>query len=46
MAEAFPEVNSPVTAGAVGYHLRQGPHLLTEYDWLCLAKHVAQYLNL
>ena len=46
MGEAFPEVNSPVTAGAVGYHLRQGPHLLTEYDWLCLAKHVAEYRNL
>lgn len=40
MDESFPEVNSPITAGAIGYHLRQGPHLLTEYDWLCLADHV------
>ena len=40
MEDAFPEVNSPVTAGAIGYHLRKGPHLLTEYDWACLADHV------
>lgn len=40
MAEVFPEVNTPVQAGAIGYHLRQGPHLLTEYDWACLADHV------
>lgn len=39
MEETFPEVNTSVTAGALGYHLRQGPHLLTEYDWRCLADH-------
>ena len=40
MDEAFPEVNTPVEAGAIGYHLRQGPHLLTEYDWSCLLDHI------
>ena len=40
MPEQFPDVNTPVEAGAVGYHLRQGPHLLTEYDWACLEAHV------
>lgn len=40
MDPVFPEVNTPVLAGALGYHLRQGPHLLTEYDWACLADHV------
>lgn len=45
MEETFPEVNSPVEAGAIGYHLRQGPHLLTEYDWSCLADHVARILK-
>ena len=40
MSASFPEVNCPVEAGAVGYHLRQGPHLLTEYDWACLEEHV------
>ena len=43
MPEDFPEVNTPVTAGAIGYHLRQGPHLLTEYDWDCLETHVKKY---
>ena len=45
MGEKFPEVNSPVTAGALGYHLRQGPHLLTEYDWVCLEEHVRSCLG-
>ena len=43
MQENFPDVNTPVLAGAVGYHLRQGPHLLTEYDWDCLETHVRNY---
>lgn len=42
MDETFPEVNSPVSAGAVGYHLRKGPHLLTEYDWMGLLDHIAR----
>lgn len=42
MPEDFPDVNTPVLAGSIGYHLRQGPHLLTEYDWACLAEHVAR----
>lgn len=37
---AFPPVNTPVLAGAQGYHLRKGPHLLTEYDWMCLLDHL------
>ena len=45
MPEAFPEVNTPVEAGTIGYHLRQGPHLLTEYDWTCLAEHVDRCLK-
>lgn len=40
MDDNFPEVNTPVEAGAIGYHLRQGPHLLTEYDWACLEAHI------
>ena len=43
MPEAFPEVDTPVLAGAVGYHLRQGPHLLTAYDWGCLETHVRNH---
>ena len=40
MPENFPDVNTPVLAGAVGYHLRQGPHLLTQYDWDCFETHI------
>jgi hypothetical protein len=43
MEEAFPQVNTPVEAGAIGYHLRKGPHLLTEYDWACLETHVRNF---
>jgi len=43
MDAKFPNVNSPVEAGAIGYHLRQGPHLLTEYDWECLETHIRNY---
>ena len=45
MPEQFPQVNTPVEAGAVGYHLRQGPHLLTQYDWACLEAHVRNILK-
>ena len=45
MDEAFPVVNSSVEAGTVGYHLRKGPHLLTEYDWSCLLDHVSHVLK-
>jgi hypothetical protein len=43
--DVFPDVNSPVNAGAIGYHLRKGPHLLTEYDWSCLADHIDHFLK-
>lgn len=42
MDETFPEVNAPVEAGTIGYHLRKGPHLLTAYDWQCLVDHAAR----
>ena len=45
MDEAFPKVNIPVESGAVGYHLRKGPHLLTEYDWTCLADHIDHFIK-
>ena len=40
MAESFPDPNTTVEAGKIGYHLRKGPHLLTEYDWEMLLNHV------
>ena len=44
LGETFPAENAPVEAGAVGYHLRKGPHLLTAYDWACLLDHVSHIL--
>lgn len=44
MSESFPEVNSAVEAGRIGYHLRKGPHLLTQYDWEMLLNHVETVL--
>jgi len=31
----FPKVNSPLLAGNIGYHLRDGVHDITQYDWQC-----------
>jgi hypothetical protein len=33
-ADDLPPVNCPVH-GTIGYHLRSGPHDVTEYDWRC-----------
>lgn len=38
----MPAPGTAVTAGTLGYHLRRGPHLLEEFDWLCLLNHLAQ----
>ncbi len=32
-AEGFPEQDSPLHGGQIGYHLRTGQHDLTLYDW-------------
>ncbi|MZQ81212.1 acetylxylan esterase [Paenibacillus sp. 5J-6] len=34
-ADQMPPVNSPVYGERVGYHLREGKHDLTRYDWKC-----------
>lgn len=33
--KGFPPLDTPVNAGCVSYHLRQGPHLLDYFDWMC-----------
>ena len=30
-----PKVQSPLHIGHIGYHLRDGKHNMTEYDWNC-----------
>ncbi len=42
----FLKPDTSIEVGAVGYHLRKGPHLLTEYDWNCLVEHVTNYKKL
>lgn len=34
-ADQMPPVNSPVCSERVGYHLRDGKHDITRYDWKC-----------
>lgn len=36
----FPAENTAVVSGAIGYHLRKGPHLLTAFDWMQLLDHI------
>lgn len=31
--DEMPPVNTPLQGGRIGYHLRQGPHDIIEYDW-------------
>jgi len=33
VGDTFPEVNTPMQEGSVGYHIRPGKHDLTLYDW-------------
>lgn len=45
MPEEMPQPQTQVEAGAEGYHLRQGKHLLTEYDWMRMLDHVERNLG-
>lgn len=36
----MPKPNGVVYAGRLGYHLRKGPHLLAEFDWMGLLDHM------
>ena len=35
VAHGFPKVDVPLNAGNLGYHLRDGFHDITRYDWRC-----------
>lgn len=41
--DAFPPVNTPSIQGDVGYHVRQGIHGCTEYDWAQYISFMAKY---
>ena len=40
MTGHFPSANEHEIAGKVGYHLREGEHLLDTFDWMCLVDHL------
>jgi hypothetical protein len=37
-SDAMPAIDEPRNSGTIGYHIRSGPHDVTDYDW-------EQYLN-
>ena len=43
--DGVPETNSPVTGDAVGYHIREGKHDITEYDWGCYMDFADRFLK-
>jgi hypothetical protein len=44
-ADRQPPVDSPRQEGSIGYHLRTGPHGLTEYDWKCYMDFADRHLK-
>jgi dienelactone hydrolase len=44
-ADRQPPPETPLQTGAIGYHLRTGPHGLTEYDWKCFLDFADQHLR-
>jgi hypothetical protein len=46
LVEDMPEVNSPVHTSHVGYHIREGEHDLTRYDWEQFLDFADQYFGL
>ena len=42
--EEYPEVNTPIHK-KIGYHLRDGKHDVTEYDWIQYIKFANKHLN-
>ena len=42
--ENFPNVNSPIHK-RIGYHLRDGKHDVTDYDWFQYIKFANKHFN-
>lgn len=40
-----PGENTPVGKGAIGYHMRQGEHAMTEYDWKEYIRFANRFFN-
>jgi hypothetical protein len=44
-ASEMPAVNSPVTGGSIGYHIRTGGHAVTLFDWQQYISFADKYLK-
>ena len=42
-SETFPSINSPLHKRSIGYHIREGKHDITLYDWIEFMNYIDIY---